>query len=47
MGVFFLLYIHLCQSLKISEGNVDEEDGGYLEIGGGAYNNKYLYSAFI
>ena len=28
------MYIHLRQSSKISGGNVDEEDGGYLKIGG-------------
>ena len=27
------MYVHLRQSLKISGGNVDEEDGGYLKIG--------------
>ena len=28
------MHIHLRQSLKISRGNVDEEDGGYLKMGG-------------
>ena len=31
---YFLVYIHLRQSLKISGGNVDEEDGGYLKMRG-------------
>ena len=43
----FLVYIHLRRSLKISGGNVNEEDGGYLKMEEGAYNNKYLYSAFL
>ena len=33
MGIF-LVHIHLRQSLKISGCNVDEEDGGYLKMGG-------------
>ena len=33
--------------MKISGGNVDEEDGGYLKMGGAYNNNKYLYSAFF
>ena len=34
-GYFLVyMYIHLGQSVKISGGNVDEEDDGYLKVEG-------------
>ena len=43
---YFLVYIHLRQGLKISGGNVDEEDSGYLKRGG-AHIIIHIYIAFF